>query len=78
MIVSTEVNRMASDEEKKWEQMSDVYCLLLEEAAKHIRTMKPSIPDEATRAQIVGKIKMINGLGEQLPRYMMVKSKYGF
>lgn len=64
---------MASDEEKKWEKMSDVYCSLLEEVAKQIRTMQPMIPDEATKRKIVEQIKRINGLGKELPRYMVVK-----
>lgn len=64
---------MASDEEKQWEQMSDVYCSLLDELAKQIRTMRPSIPDSATKNKVVAQIKKINGLGKELPRYMVVK-----
>ena len=69
---------MASDEEKRWEQISDVYCSLLDEAAKQIRTMRPSIPDKATRDELIGKINKINALGNQLPLQMVVKSEYEF
>ena len=66
---------MTSDTEKKWEELSDVYCSLLEETAKQLRTMKSSIPDDATKRHMVEQIEKITGLGKQLPRYMVVKQK---
>lgn len=75
--LETEVKRVTDSE--RWQNISEVYCSLLDDLAKEIRATKAPT-DKASAKRLTSAIEKANDLGKQLHRYIVVeaKSEYGF